>query len=78
MLEFDDLNYFSYIHYWNFKFKEEPLTKFCTTMLMDCMPDGKPSKNESYFLLSDCILEDKTLRDEIHRAKLVSLFYIDL
>ncbi|XP_076181556.1 zinc finger protein 277 isoform X2 [Ptiloglossa arizonensis] len=60
----------SYIHYWNFKFKEEPLTKFCTTMLMDCMPDGKPSKNESYFLLSDCILEDKTLRDEIHRAKL--------
>ncbi|XP_076632951.1 zinc finger protein 277 isoform X1 [Colletes latitarsis] len=60
----------SYIHYWSFKFKEEPLTKYCTTMLMDCTPDGKPSKNESYFFLSDCISEDKTLRDEIHQAKL--------
>lgn len=38
---------------------------------MDCSPDGKPSKNESYFLLSDCISEDKTLRDEIYRVKLV-------
>ncbi|XP_053982205.1 zinc finger protein 277 isoform X2 [Hylaeus volcanicus] len=60
----------SYIHYWGFKFKEEPLTTYCTTMVMDCTPDGKPSKNESYFLLSDCILEDKTLRDEIYQAKL--------
>ncbi|KAG7203364.1 hypothetical protein KM043_013439 [Ampulex compressa] len=60
----------SYIHYWSVKFKEEPLTNFCTTLLMDCTPDGKPSKNECYFLLSDCISEDKTLRDEIHRAKL--------
>ncbi|XP_006608794.2 zinc finger protein 277 [Apis dorsata] len=60
----------SYVHYWSVKFKEEPLTKFCTTMLMDCTPDGKPSKNERYFLLSDCISEDKILRDEIHQAKL--------
>lgn len=60
----------SYIHYWGIKFKDELLTKFCTTMLMDCTPDGKPSKNERYFLLSDCITEDKTLREEIHRAKL--------
>lgn len=60
----------SYIHYWGVKFKEEPLTKFCTTMLMHCTPDGKPSKNERYFLLSDCISEDKILRDEIHQAKL--------
>ncbi|XP_003490408.2 zinc finger protein 277 [Bombus impatiens] len=60
----------SYIHYWSVKFKEEPLTKFCTTMLMDCTPDGEPSKNEKYYLLSDCISEDKTLRHEIHQAKL--------
>ncbi|XP_060818823.1 zinc finger protein 277 [Bombus pascuorum] len=60
----------SYIHYWSVKFKEEPLTKFCTTMLMDCTPAGEPSKNEKYYLLSDCISEDKTLRDEIHQAKL--------
>ncbi|XP_076647036.1 zinc finger protein 277 [Halictus rubicundus] len=60
----------SYIHYWAVKFKEMPITTYCTTMLMDCTPDGQPSKNETYFLLSDCLLEDKTLRDEIHRAKL--------
>lgn len=40
---------------------------------MDCTPDGKPSKNESYFLLSDCLLEDKTLRDEIKQAKIVCI-----
>ncbi|XP_029053222.1 zinc finger protein 277 [Osmia bicornis bicornis] len=60
----------SYIHYWSVKFKEEPVTNFCTTVLMNCTPDGKPCENERYFLLSDCIFEDKTLRDEIHRAKL--------
>ncbi|EFN90055.1 Zinc finger protein 277 [Harpegnathos saltator] len=60
----------SYIHYWSIKFKEAPLTTYCTMLLMDCTPDGKPSKNEYYFLLSDCLLEDKTLRYEIHQAKL--------
>ncbi|XP_034943253.1 zinc finger protein 277 isoform X2 [Chelonus insularis] len=60
----------SYIHYWRIKMKDEPLTTFCTTMLMDCTPDGKPSKNEVYYLLSDCITEDKTLRDELRRVKL--------
>nr|XP_050852856.1 uncharacterized protein LOC127065054 isoform X3 [Vespula vulgaris] len=37
---------------------------------MDCTPDGKPSKDESYFLLSDCISEDKALRDEVYKVKL--------
>ncbi|XP_047352876.1 zinc finger protein 277 isoform X1 [Vespa velutina] len=60
----------SYIHYWGNRFKEQPITDFCTTLLMDCTSDGKSSKNESYFLLSDCISEDKTLRDEIYRVKL--------
>lgn len=60
----------SYVYYWSIKFKEAPLTTYCSTMLMDCTPDGQPSKNEQYFLLSDCLSEDKTLRDEIHRAKL--------
>ena len=60
----------SYVHYWSVKFKEEPLTKYCTTMLMDCTPDGEPCKNTIYYLLSDCTSEDKTLRDEIHTAKL--------
>ncbi|XP_012218804.1 zinc finger protein 277 isoform X2 [Linepithema humile] len=60
----------NYVHYWNVKFKEAPLTTYCTTLLMDCTPDGQSSKNERYFLLSDCLSEDKTLRDEIHQAKL--------
>ncbi|XP_020281904.1 zinc finger protein 277 [Pseudomyrmex gracilis] len=60
----------SYVHYWNVKFKEAPLTNYCTTMLMDCTPDGQPSKSEHYYLLSDCLSEDKILREEIHLAKL--------
>lgn len=40
---------------------------------MDCTPDGQSSKNEHYFLLSDCLSEDKILRDEIHQAKLVCI-----
>ncbi|XP_012268924.2 zinc finger protein 277 [Athalia rosae] len=60
----------SYIHYWRVKFRGAPLTEFCTSLLMDCTPDGRPSKNEPYFLLSDCITEDKTLRSEIQQAKL--------
>ncbi|XP_014486740.1 PREDICTED: zinc finger protein 277 [Dinoponera quadriceps] len=60
----------SYIHYWSIKFKEAPLTTYCTTLLMDFMPDGKPSPDEQYFLLSDCLSEDKTLRYEIQQAKL--------
>nr|XP_012146711.1 PREDICTED: zinc finger protein 277 [Megachile rotundata]XP_012146712.1 PREDICTED: zinc finger protein 277 [Megachile rotundata]XP_012146713.1 PREDICTED: zinc finger protein 277 [Megachile rotundata]XP_012146714.1 PREDICTED: zinc finger protein 277 [Megachile rotundata] len=60
----------SYIHYWGIKFEKEPLTTYCTTVLMKCTPDGKPSENETYYLLSDCISEDKAVRDEIHRARL--------
>ncbi|XP_066602399.1 zinc finger protein 277-like [Prorops nasuta] len=60
----------SYVHYWGFKFKDEPIQNFCSTLLMDCTPDGTPSPGEFYFLLSDFLAEDKTLREEIHRAKL--------
>ncbi|XP_043278166.1 zinc finger protein 277 isoform X2 [Venturia canescens] len=60
----------SYVHYWGVKFREAPITTYCTTLLMDCTPDGKSSKNEVYYLLSDCISEDKTLRDELHRTRL--------
>lgn len=66
----------SYIRYWSNRFKEHPITDFCTTILMDCTPDGKPSKDESYFLLSDCISEDKALRDEVYKVKLVMFMII--
>ena len=55
------------------KFKEQPLTTFCTTLTDSCnlkSEEGKTS-HEFYFLLSDCLMEDKTLRDELQRAKLV-------
>lgn len=42
---------------------------------MDCTPDGKRSKDEHYFLLSDCLMEDKTLRYEIDQAKLVRILW---
>ncbi|XP_015124500.1 zinc finger protein 277 isoform X2 [Diachasma alloeum] len=60
----------SYVNHWRVKFSEATLTEFCTTLLMNCTPDGKPSKNEVYFLLSDCLPEEKALRDEIHRSRL--------
>ncbi|XP_051174353.1 zinc finger protein 277 [Leptopilina boulardi] len=60
----------SYVNYWRVKFRDEPLEKFCTTFLGDCTPNGEPSKNENYFLLSNCIAEDKILRDELRREKL--------
>jgi len=73
VMKYNNIDNFSYVHYWSTKFKEAPLTTYCSTLLMDCTPDGQPSKNEHYFLLSDCLSEDKTLRDEIHRAKLVCI-----
>ncbi|XP_015601475.1 zinc finger protein 277 isoform X2 [Cephus cinctus] len=59
-----------YLKYWGVKFSEASLNTFCSTLSMDCTPDGKPSKNECYFLLSDCLPEDKALRMELQRAKL--------
>ena len=73
VMKYNNIDNFSYVHYWSTKFKEAPLMTYCSTLLMDCTPDGQPSKNEHYFLLSDCLSEDKTLRDEIHRAKLVCI-----
>lgn len=70
-VKYNNPDNFSYVHYWSIKFKETPLTTYCSTLIMHCTPDGQPSENEHYYLLSDCLSEDKTLRDEIHRAKLV-------
>ncbi|XP_011496538.1 PREDICTED: zinc finger protein 277 [Ceratosolen solmsi marchali] len=63
----------SYIRYWRIKFKEQPITEFCTTLTMDSNSQSNKdnkSNQKLYFLLSDCLTEDKTLRDEIQRAKL--------
>lgn len=53
------------------------LSTFCTTLTMDDHKDSSGQKKtipeKLYYLLSDCLPEDKTLRDEIRRAKLVCI-----
>lgn len=65
----------SYVRYWKLKFKEQPLTTYCTSFVMNkkdsTLEDKKSNQSDFYFLLSDCLMEDKTLRYELQRAKLV-------
>lgn len=45
-------------------------------MLLDKKPDGTYSKDEKYYLLSDVISEDKTLRFELQQNRLVSILLL--
>ncbi|XP_023245306.1 zinc finger protein 277 isoform X2 [Copidosoma floridanum] len=63
----------SYVRYWKIKFKGQLLTTYCTTFYMDkkdVTPKNTTNQDEFYFLLSDCLMEDKTLRYELKQAKL--------
>lgn len=42
-------------------------------MLLDQFPDGKPSKNEKYYLLSDVLPEDYELRVNLHTKRLENI-----
>lgn len=46
------------------------LAEYCTTMMMDQLPDGTPSKNEKYFLLCDVLPQDNELRQKLHVKRL--------
>lgn len=61
-----------YLLYWrqHFNGMEENLPTFCTTMLLDQLPDGTPSKNEKYFLLCDVLPQDHELRQRLHKKRL--------
>ncbi|XP_044743049.1 zinc finger protein 277 isoform X2 [Chrysoperla carnea] len=63
-------DFVGYIRYWRHRFVDHKLEDFCTTMLLDKKPDGTYSKDEKYYLLSDVISEDKTLRFELQQNRL--------
>ncbi|XP_053679036.1 zinc finger protein 277 [Anopheles nili] len=60
----------SYCFYWKEKFRDESVDKYCSSMLMNQLPDGTNSKNEKYFLLSDIEPLDYELRQRLRREKL--------
>lgn len=41
------------------------IADFCTTMILDQLPDGTKAKNEKYFLLSDIDLNDNFIRKKM-------------
>lgn len=46
------------------------IQEYCTTLLLDQLPDGTPSKNESYYLLSDVLPIDYEIRQTLHAKRL--------
>lgn len=62
-----------YLLSWREKFNgiDDNLPNYCTTMLLDQMPDGTPSKDEKYYLLCDVLPEDYELRQELHKKRLI-------
>lgn len=58
-----------YLAYWREKFGGEDtnIAEFCTTMVMDQLPDGTPSKNEKYYLLCDVLPQDYELREKLRK-----------
>jgi hypothetical protein len=47
------------------------MEEFCTVMLMDVTPDGEYSPDETYYLLSDVLPEDRELREGLQEKRLV-------
>lgn len=61
-----------YLLYWREKFNgmDDNLPNYCTTMLLDQMPDGTLSKDEKYYLLCDVLPQDNELRQQLHKKRL--------
>ncbi|KAJ6647420.1 Zinc finger protein [Pseudolycoriella hygida] len=63
-----------YLVYWRNKFQDknisDPLSEYCTTLLLNHLPDGTPAVNEKYYLLSDVLPEDYELRNKLHQKRL--------
>lgn len=51
--------------YWKSLFDKNPIEEFCTTMLLNHKPDGTPSQDEKYYLLSDCVPQDCEIRKKL-------------
>lgn len=65
----DDLKVFARFNYF-FLFLGVELAEYCSTMLLDKTPDGKESKNEKYYLLSDIVPLDNQLRRDLQQERL--------
>ncbi|XP_031637808.1 zinc finger protein 277 [Contarinia nasturtii] len=61
-----------YLTYWREVFvgDDKKIGEFCTTIIMDQLPSGKPSKNEKYFLLCDVTPQDNEIRQKLRRKRL--------
>lgn len=59
-----------YLHHWRDIFENHDFKIFCTKIVMDQLPDGRPSKNEKYFLLCDVSSEDRDLRLKLKNKRL--------
>nr|XP_014085670.1 zinc finger protein 277 [Bactrocera oleae] len=59
-----------YLIFWLKEFTGHELEEYCTTMLLDQLPDGTPAKNERYYLLSDILPKDYELRHNLHKNHL--------
>lgn len=67
-----------YIRYWKSKFKEKPLTAYCTTMRADVSEKGSEYKVEEreFSLLSDIVPEDRQLRQQLQIDRLEQVLKI--
>ena len=61
----------SYANFWKVRLRSGPMEEFCTVMLMDVTPDGEYSPDETYYLLSDVLPEDRELREGLQEKRLV-------
>lgn len=59
-----------YLDYWKDFFTADNIADYCTTMLMNCLPDGTPSKDEKYYLLSDALPQDADIRNKLTKKEL--------
>lgn len=59
-----------YLKFWRKELLQSELEEFCTTMLLDQLPDGTPSKNEKYYLLSDVLPKDYEIRTQLKHERL--------
>lgn len=61
-----------YLTLWHKIFTDEKqsLEKFCSTIFMNQLPDGKPAKNEKYYLLCDVSQKDFEIRQQLKKKRL--------
>ncbi|XP_023605152.1 zinc finger protein 277-like, partial [Myotis lucifugus] len=57
-----------YILYWRRRFREQPITDFCSVIRINST--APLEEQDSYFLLCDVLPEDRVLREELQAQRL--------